>query len=173
MSGLDLEALRTRHSDLGLEIAESGGDELRVSISSVHARTLLVRLRDEDETAMKRLVDLTAIDRGGERARFELVYRLQSIERDCGLRLHARVEGAQTELADAARADSVPLVDSVTSLWPAANWLEREVFDLFGIRFKGHPDLRRILLDEAFEGAPLRRDHPLRLERPLPSEGDR
>jgi NADH-quinone oxidoreductase subunit C len=116
---------------------------------------------------MKRLVDLTAIDRGGEQARFELVYRLQSVERGSSLRIHVRVEGAQGESADAA-----PFVDSVTSLWPAANWLEREVFDLFGIRFKGHPDLRRILLDEGFEGAPLRKDHPLQLERLLPTEDD-
>jgi len=169
MSGLDPDALRQRHHDLAIEVAESDGDELRVAISStsIHARTLLVRLRDDEESAMKRLVDLTAIDRGGEETRFELVYRLQSVERASSLRIHVRVEGAQGDSADAA-----PLVDSVTSLWPAANWLEREVFDLFGIRFKGHPDLRRILLDEGFEGAPLRKDHPLQRERLLPTEDD-
>jgi len=167
LSPLDPKSLRARHRDLGIEVSESSGSEMRVSVSATHAAALLARLRDEQESGMKRLVDLTAIDRGDAPARFEVVYRLQSIDHDASLRVHVRIEegvGAP-EVVD-------PVVDSVTSLWPAANWLEREVFDLFGIRFKGHPDLRRLLLDEAFEGAPLRKDHPLRLDRSLPPEGD-
>ena len=60
----------------------------------------------------------------------------------------------------------------MSAIWPTADWHEREAFDMMGIRFKGHPDLRRLLLDEAFEGAPLRKDHPLRLDRSSPPEGD-
>lgn len=158
MSGLDPVMLRARHRDLSIEVAESSGSEMRVSVPASHARALLSRLRDEPESSMTRLVDLTAIDRGADQARLEVVYRLQSIELETSLRVHATLDGTE--------------IDSVTSIWPAANWLEREVFDLFGIRFKGHPDLRRILLEEAFEGAPLRKGHPRRLPRPLPPEAD-
>ncbi len=166
MSGLDPYSLRSRHRDLGIEVAEQSGPEMRVTVSVTHAWTLLSRLRDEEEFAMKRLVDLTAIDRGDEAQRFEVVYRLHSIEREASIRVHVQID------REGAEPGSVPTVDSVTSLWPVANWLEREVFDLFGIHFKGHPDLRRLLLDEGFEGSPLRKDHPLRLARPLPKEGD-
>jgi NADH-quinone oxidoreductase subunit C len=165
MNPVDPSELRARHADLGLEVSDSSEDEVRLCVSSVHASELLSRLRDQEELAMTRLVDLTAIDRGGEEARFEVVYRLQSIEREMSVRVHARVEKVD---GDSDPTDFV--VDSVASLWPAANWLEREVFDLFGIRFKGHPDLRRILLDTAFEGAPLRKDHPLNLARLVPAE---
>ncbi|MBJ20001.1 MAG: NADH-quinone oxidoreductase subunit C [bacterium] len=167
MSGLDPNVLRTRHRDLEIDVAESSGPELRVSVSATQARALLVRLRDEEESAMKRLVDLTAIDRGEGALRFEVVYRLQSIERDASLRVHAHIPREVDAFGVVE-----PVVDSVTSIWSAANWLEREVYDLFGIRFKGHPDLRRLLLDDGFEGAPLRKDHPLQVDRALPPEGE-
>jgi NADH:ubiquinone oxidoreductase subunit C len=167
LSTLDPNSLRARHRDLGVEVSEPTGSEMRISVCATQARVLLARLRDEEESAMRRLVDLTAIDRGDASARFEVVYRLHSIERDASLRVHARIE-AETDAPE----EGAPVADSVASLWPAANWLEREVFDLFGIRFKGHPDLRRVLLDEAFQGAPLRKDHPLRRERPVTSEVD-
>jgi len=65
-----------------------------------------------------------------------------------------------------------PVVDSLVTVWPGANWLEREIFDLFGIRFSGHPDLRRILLPEDWEGHPLRRDYPVTGFRDIPSTED-
>ena len=78
--------------------------------------------------------------------RFEVVYHLQSVERNEWLRLKCRLAGGNPE------------IDSVTGVWRAANWYERETFDLFGISFRNHPDLRRIMLTEDFEGHPLRKD---------------
>jgi NADH-quinone oxidoreductase subunit C len=96
-----------------------------------------------------RLADLTAVDWHPSEPRFEVVYHLHSIERNERLRLKCRVSGDAAE------------IDSVTSVWRSANWHEREVFDLFGIVFRGHPDLRRIMLPEDWEGHPLRKDYPL------------
>ena len=95
------------------------------------------------------LEDLTAVDRFPLEPRFELNYQLLSIEKALRLRLKVKLPGAD------------PAVQTVTSLWPTANWQEREVFDLFGVRFQGHPDLRRILMPEGWEGNPLRKDYPV------------
>jgi NADH:ubiquinone oxidoreductase subunit C len=159
MSGLDAESLAARHHDLEVEIVESVGSESVLRLPGASARALLSRLRDEAEGGPLWLIDLAAIDRGSGSHRFEIVYRLRSAEG--GLRVHALVaEDAES---------GVPVIDSVAALWPAADWLEREAFDLFGIRFRGHPDLRRILLEETFDGAPLRKDHVPRLDRSLPA----
>jgi NADH-quinone oxidoreductase subunit C len=96
-----------------------------------------------------RLSTVTAVDRGPAEPRFEVVYHLHSIERNERLRLKARLAGAEPE------------IESVTSVWRGANWYEREVFDLFGIRFTGHPDLRRIMMPDDWEGHPLRKDYPI------------
>jgi len=95
-----------------------------------------------------RLSTVTAVDRYPAEPRFEVVYHLHSIERNERVRLKCRLDGGQPE------------IDSVTSVWRSANWYEREVFDLFGIRFAGHPDLRRIMLPDDWEGHPLRKDYP-------------
>ena len=95
------------------------------------------------------LSDLTTVDRFPMEPRFELNYQLLSLDRRERLRLKVRVPG------------SVASVPSVTSIWPTANWHEREGFDLFGIRFQGHPDLRRILMPDEWEGHPLRKDYPV------------
>ena len=96
-----------------------------------------------------RLSTVTAVDRYPAEPRFEVVYHLHSIERNLRLRLKCRLAGAEPE------------IESVTSVWRGANWYEREVFDLFGIRFRGHPGLRRIMLPEDWEGHPLRTDYPV------------
>ena len=96
-----------------------------------------------------RLSTVTAVDRYPAEPRFEVVYHLHSIERNERLRLKCRISGEKPE------------IDSVTGVWRSANWYEREVFDLFGIVFHGHPDLRRIMLPEGWEGHPLRKDYPV------------
>jgi len=96
-----------------------------------------------------RLSSVTAVDRHPSEPRFEVVYHLHSVERKERLRLKCRVPGAD------------PVIESVTSVWGSANWYEREVFDLFGIRFVNHPDLRRILMPDDWEGHPLRKDYPV------------
>src|SRR5271157_5737034 len=95
-----------------------------------------------------RLSTVTAVDRYPAEPRFEVVYHLHSIEGNQRIRLKCRLDGGNPE------------IDSVTSVWRSANWYEREVFDLFGIRFTGHPDLRRIMLPDGWEGHPLRKDYP-------------
>jgi NADH-quinone oxidoreductase subunit C len=96
-----------------------------------------------------RLSTVTAVDRYPAEPRFEVVYHLHSLERNQRLRLKCRLRGENSE------------IDSVTGVWRAANWYEREVFDLFGVRFRHHPDLRRIMLPDDWEGYPLRKDYPV------------
>ncbi len=161
MGGMDQDALRARLRDFDVEISEARAAELRLTVNAAQAIPLLERLRSDPETSMDRLVDLTAIDRGEQPVRFEIVYRLHSPSLNQRLRVHVPIEAAD------------PVVDSVVGVWPAADWLEREVFDLFGIRFRGHPDLRRILLEAEFEGAPLRKDYPRQPDLALPKEAER
>ena len=116
--------------------------------------------RDETELRFDLLADLTAVDYSKfpgreDGPRFEVVYHLYSVPHNHRVRLKVRVE----------QDDAV--VPTATSLWPIANWLEREVWDMFGIRFEGHPDLRRLLLYEEFEGHPLRKDYPIERRQPL------
>jgi NADH-quinone oxidoreductase subunit C len=99
------------------------------------------------------LSDATCVDRYPVEPRFEMNYQLTSIPKRSRLRLRTTLDGQN------------PLVDSLMPVWPGANWLEREVFDLFGIHFEGHTDLKRILLPDEFKGAPLRRDFPVWGER--------
>jgi NADH-quinone oxidoreductase subunit C len=96
-----------------------------------------------------RLSDLTAVDRYPAEPRFEIIYHLHSLSRKERLRLKCRIGG------------ETPEIESVTSIWRAANWYEREVFDLFGVRFTNHPDLRRIMMPDHWEGHPLRKDYPV------------
>lgn len=105
-------------------------------------------LRDIPELSFKFLADVTAVDRYPNEPRFEVVYHLLSLETGERLRLKVRLPGDN------------PRVLSVLPVWPAANALEREVFDLFGIYFEGHPYLRRIFMPEDWEGYPLRKDYP-------------
>lgn len=112
-------------------------------------------LRDDDELAFEMLTDVCAVDHLPRTPRFEVVYHLYSVAKNHRVRIKARVG------ADA------PAVPSVTPLYPSANWMEREVWDLYGIRFDGHPDLRRILLYDEFEGHPLRKDYPKERRQPL------
>ena len=105
------------------------------------------------------LTDITAVDYLGKKEpRFEVVYHLRSMQWNHRLRVKTPVSGESPE------------VDSLTPLWPGANWLEREVWDMYGIRFRGHPNLKRILLYEEFKGHPLRKDYPVNQRQPLVPE---
>ena len=96
-----------------------------------------------------RLSTVTAVDRYPAEPRFEVVYHLHAVEQKQRVRLKCRARGTD------------PVIESVTSVWRGANWYEREVFDLFGIQFVQHPDLRRILMPDDWEGHPLRKDYPI------------
>jgi NADH-quinone oxidoreductase subunit C len=110
-------------------------------------------LRDRPELAFAVLADLTAVDFWPREPRFELIYVLVSIAHRRRLRMKVRLH------AEGAR------VATVSDVWPAANWLEREVWDLFGIEFTGHPDPRRLLMPEDWEGYPLRKDYPVQIHK--------
>lgn len=101
------------------------------------------------ECGFERLSTVTAVDRYPAEPRFEIVYHLHSIARNERLRLKCRLPGENPE------------IDSLTSVWRSANWYEREVFDLFGVGFRNHPDLRRIMMPEDWQGHPLRKDYPV------------
>ena len=109
-------------------------------------------LRDTPALRFRLLAELTAVDYWPREPRFEVVYVLVSIQHRTRLRLKVRLHGDAARLA------------TVTGIWPAANWLEREVWDLFGIVFDGHPDLRRLLMPEDWEGHPLRKDYPVQIQ---------
>jgi NADH-quinone oxidoreductase subunit C len=115
-------------------------------------------LKDDPRADMQMLVDLTAVDYPDRTPRFEVVAHLYSLQKGHRLRLKARVGDAEGEGAD---------IDTIADLWASANWAERECFDMFGVRFRGHPDLRRILMYPEFEGHPLRRDYPADRIQPL------
>ncbi len=112
-------------------------------------------LKEDPELQYNYLMDLTAVDYWKRKPRFEVVYHFLSVANRFRLRLKVPV------------AEPEPTVDSLSSLWAGANWYEREVYDMFGIQFTGHPDLRRILLYPEFEGHPLRKDYPIQKRQPL------
>jgi NADH-quinone oxidoreductase subunit C len=122
--------------------------ELTITLAAAAWRRVGEFLRDDPSQSFRFLSDLTAVDRYPNEPRFEVVCHLFSIENSRRLRLKTAAGGTN------------PTVDSLVPVWPAANAFEREVFDLFGIRFEGHPELRRILLPEDWEGHPLRKDYP-------------
>jgi NADH-quinone oxidoreductase subunit C len=109
-------------------------------------------LRDRPDLRYSLLAELTAVDYHPRDPRFELVYLLVSLEHRARLRLKVRLQGSDAR------------VQTVTGVWPAANWLEREVWDLFGITFDGHPDPRRLLMPEDWDGFPLRKDYPVQIK---------
>ncbi|MCW8917562.1 MAG: NADH-quinone oxidoreductase subunit C [Gammaproteobacteria bacterium] len=129
--------------------------ELTVELPREQLLDVCSALRDEDDFAFEQLIDLCGVDYleyGNGRwqgARFAVVYHLLSIKHNHRIRLRTFAE------------EALPVVDSVITLWNSADWYEREAFDLFGIVFDGHPDLRRILTDYGFIGHPFRKDFPL------------
>lgn len=131
------------------------GDEVTVALKASDAIDFMTTLRDEPSLRFDTLIDVCGIDYFGfgvgyEGPRFAVVYHLLSVAHNRRLRVRVYCDD-----------DDFPRVDSVIDLWPGANWFEREAFDLFGIVFEGHPDLRRILTDYGFIGHPFRKDFPI------------
>jgi NADH-quinone oxidoreductase subunit C len=128
------------------EVIEFRGERTLV-VPRSHLFRVMQFLRDEPGLVFNFLSDISCVDRFPIEPRFELNYHLLSIPRKDRVRLRVRIHAAD------------PTVSSVVPVWPAANWLEREIFDLFGLRFEGHPELRRLFLPEDWEGYPLRKDY--------------
>ena len=132
-----------------VEGAKFDRDEMSIYVERSCIRDAGILLRDDADCPFNYLADITCVDWFPSEPRFEVVYHLLSITKKERVRLKVRLDG------------SSPALDSVTQVWPAANYFEREVFDLFGVRFAGHPYLRRLLMPEDWEGHPLRKDYPV------------
>jgi NADH-quinone oxidoreductase subunit C len=160
MSGAEiLQRLRDRFGPALVETHEYRGDTTAV-VDRARLLEILQCCRDEPALGFDVLMDLTAADYlrypGREDGpRFEVVYLLYSVPHNHRVRLKVRVD------------EDDAVVPSAVELWPIANWLEREVWDMFGVRFAGHPDLRRLLMYEEFVGHPLRKDYPINRRQPL------
>lgn len=154
MPGLH-EKLKARFPEDVLAAHDYRGDET-VTVPREAIVRIARFLKEDPGFAMNVLMDLTAVDGLGMgwAPRFEVVYHFYSVGKNHRLRLKIRT-GEKDPVA------------TLTGLWPAADWLEREVWDMFGIRFEGHPDLKRILMYEEFVGHPLRKDYPINKRQPL------
>ena len=123
-------------------------NQIYLNISNVDLINVILFLKTNKNTKFKQLIDITAVDYLEKEKRFKIVYLLLSHEFNHRIQIDFSI-------------NENDLVSTLVSIFPAANWMEREVFDMYGIKFKDHPDLRRILTDYGFEGHPLRKDFPL------------
>ena len=148
MTVYDLE--RTVNSDLTtkVKISKINFEQLFIEIDIKALYSTILYLKTNDKCRFKQLIDITAVDYPEKEKRFKLVYLLLSHENNLRVAINFNV-------------NEKTHVPSITKIFPSANWMEREVFDMYGISFKDHPDLRRILTDYGFEGYPLRKDFPL------------
>ena len=146
-----LRSLQEAAPGARLESAPSVDLQTTVYVSREDLPTVARALRDRADLGFTFLAELTAVDFWPREPRFELVYLLVSIDHRLRLRVKVKLQGMDARLP------------TVSGLWPAANWLEREVWDLFGITFEGHPDPRRLLMPEDWEGYPLRKDYPVQI----------
>ena len=149
-------ALRSWSTNAIEDVIEFRG-ETTVVVARKNLRSVAERCRDEHALQFNLLTDATCVDRFPMEPRYELQYHLVSIPLRQKLRIRVPLSAND------------PVVDSMVAVWPGANWLEREIFDLFGIQFTGHPDLRRILLPDDWEGYPLRKDFPVEGYRDIPA----
>ena len=156
MSKNVLSLLSAELGDRVLETSSFRGDDQAV-IDRAAWKAAATFLRDDPRCAMDHFLDITAADyveREPEMPRFDVVLIVRSMKHNHRVRLKTRVGEDES-------------LESVVGVWPGANWAEREVFDMFGIRFEGHPDLRRILMYDEFVGYPLRKDYPIEKTQPL------
>lgn len=157
MSKALIELLKKRFPDAVLASHSQHGDDTVIVAAS---RWVEVHkfLRDDPACQLNMLVDLCAVDYPDREPRFEVVTHLYSVAKKHRFRVKAQVGDAEGDKVS---------IDTLSDLWGAANWYERETFDMMGVHFNGHPDLRRILLYPEFEGHPLRKDYPASRTQPL------
>ena len=138
------------NSELSSKILNSTirNEELLIETSDNDLVEVIQFLKSNENCKFKQLIDIAGVDYPENEKRFELIYLFLSHENNTRIKLLTRFELDQT-------------INSITKIFPSANWMEREVFDMYGIKFKNHPDLRRILTDYGFKGHPLRKDFPL------------
>ena len=138
------------NSELSSKVLNSviSNEELLIEISDNDLVEVVQFLKSNGNCKFKQLIDIAGVDYPENEKRFELIYLFLSHENNIRIKLLTRLELDQT-------------INSITKIFPSANWMEREVFDMYGIKFKNHPDLRRILTDYGFKGHPLRKDFPL------------
>ena len=147
----NLEILEKKiNSELTTKINSSSinHNHIYLNIDEEDLLDVIIFLKTNSETKFKQLIDITAVDYPEKEMRFKLVYLFLSHENNKRIKVDFFIK------------ENNP-VTSITSIFPSANWMEREVFDMYGINFKNHPDLRRILTDYGFDGHPLRKDFPL------------
>ena len=141
---------KTINSELSSKIKNSSikHDELLIEINDNDLVDVVQFLKSNENCKFRQLIDIAGVDYPENEKRFELIYLFLSHENNLRIKLLTKFELNQT-------------INSITKIFPSANWMEREVFDMYGIKFKNHPDLRRILTDYGFKGHPLRKDFPL------------
>ena len=128
--------------------SEINFDQLFIDVDIENLVSTILFLKTNEKCKFKQLIDITAVDYPEKEKRFKMVYLLLSHENNLRIIINVNI-------------DEKEIVPSITKIFPSANWMEREVFDMYGISFKEHPDLRRILTDYGFDGYPLRKDFPL------------
>ena len=138
------------NSELTTKIKNSkiNHNQIFLSIDNEDLLEVILFLKNNNNTNFKQLIDITAVDYPENEKTFELIYLFLSHENNLRIKVLIKFETSQS-------------INSITKIFPSANWMEREVFDMYGIKFKNHPDLRRILTDYGFKGHPLRKDFPL------------
>ena len=144
----DLEKKINSELTTKIKSSEIRHDQLYLNIDSEDILDVSLFIKSNKDTKFRQLIDITVVDYPENSQRFKIVYLFLSHEFNQRIILSYLINENE-------------LIESLTSLFPAANWMEREVFDMYGVKFKNHPDLRRILTDYGFEGHPLRKDFPL------------
>ena len=144
----DLEKLINSELSTKIKGSKIKHNQIYLNISDIDLIDVMLFLKTNKSTKFKQLIDITAVDYIEKEKRFKIVYLLLSHEFNHRIQVDFSI-------------NENDLISTLVSLFPAANWMEREVFDMYGIKFKDHPDLRRILTDYGFEGHPLRKDFPL------------
>ena len=145
---IDLEKIVNSGLTTTIKKSEINFDQLFIDVDVENLMSVILFLKTNDKCKFRQLIDITATDYPGKEKRFKIVYLLLSHENNLRMIINVHI-------------DEKIVVPSITKIFPSANWMEREVFDMYGISYKDHPDLRRILTDYGFEGHPLRKDFPL------------